>query len=138
MKYLCLVFYDEHKRNAVPEPESQAMIDSGNALVGRLRQSGHLVTAYALVQTPEARTVRFDEGKPSVTDGPFAETKEQIAGFLLLEASGMDEALEIASQVPPARLGGIEVRAVIETARIEYWKEKPVPADGPAGNPAAP
>ncbi len=105
MKYLCLVYLDEKKLSAVPDRECQACGDS-------LREKGQLVAAEALQGIHTATTVRVRNGKVSVTDGPFAETKEQLAGFYLIDASDLNEAIQVASKIPPARVGSVEVRPV--------------------------
>ena len=105
MKYLCLVYLDEKKLSAVPDPECQACGDS-------LREKGKLVAAEALQSIDTATTVRVRNGKVSVTDGPFAETKEQLAGFYLIDASDLNEAIQVAAKIPPARVGSVEVRPV--------------------------
>lgn len=105
MKYLCLVYLEEEKLRAVPDRECMACGDG-------LRSSGMLVAAEALQPVGTAATVRVRNGKPSVTDGPFAETKEQLAGFYLIEARDLNEAIQVASRIPPAREGSIEVRPV--------------------------
>ena len=109
MKYLCLVYLDETKLHAVPDTECRAC---GNAL----RESGHHVAAEALQSVHTATTVRVRNGHVSVTDGPFAETKEQLAGFYLIEARDLNEAIQLASKIPPARVGSIEVRPTRELA----------------------
>lgn len=105
MKYLCLVYSDEKKLEGFPDSECMTCGDG-------LRQSGHMVAAEALQPVHTATTVRVRDGKVSITDGPFAETKEQLAGFYLVEARDLDEALAIAAKIPPARVGSIEVRPV--------------------------
>ncbi|MGA7295590.1 MAG: YciI family protein [Terriglobales bacterium] len=114
MKYLCLVFYDEKKLNALSEQESQALIDESLQYDDTLRQGGHFITANALQSVHAASTLRVRNGKLSVTDGPFAETNEQIGGFVLIEARDLNEAIQLASKIPPARFGGIEVRPIME------------------------
>jgi hypothetical protein len=107
MKYLCLVYLEDQKLRAVPDHECLAC---GNGL----RESGVLVAAEALKPVDTATTVRVRQGTVSITDGPFAETKEQLAGFYLIEAGDLDEALAVAAKIPPARAGAIEVRPVRE------------------------
>jgi hypothetical protein len=114
MKYLLLVFYDENVRNGLSEPESQALIREAIEFDNGLRANGHLIAAHPLEGVHSATTLRSRGGKLAITDGPFAETNEQIGGFLLIEARDLNEAIQIASRVPPARLGGIEVRPIIE------------------------
>lgn len=105
MKYVCLVYGNEAQMTAIPDRECLA---NGQAL----RDSGRYVAAEALQPTRTAKTVRVRNGQALVTDGPFTEAKEYLAGFYLVEAADMDEALEIAAKIPPARTGGIEVRPV--------------------------
>ncbi len=107
MKYLCLVYLEQDKLHAVPDRECA---DCGAGF----RKSGLLVAAEALQPVDTATTVRVRNGKASITDGPFAETKEQLAGFYLIEAADLNEALQVAAQIPPAREGSIEVRPVRE------------------------
>ena len=105
MKYLCLVYLEEGKLHAVPDQECQT------CGVG-LRRTGVLVAAEALQPVETATTVRVRNGRVSVTDGPFAETKEQLAGFYLIEARDLNEAIQVAGKIPPAREGSVEVRPV--------------------------
>ncbi len=105
MKYLCLVYLEAEKMRAVPDAECLA------CGVG-LRESGVLVAAEALQPIESATTVRVRGGRATITDGPFAETKEQLAGFYLIDAANLDEALEVAAKIPPAREGSVEVRPV--------------------------
>jgi hypothetical protein len=107
MKYLCLVYLEGEKLRAVPDRECQACGDG-------FRASGVLVAAEALQPIDTAATVRVRNGKMLVTDGPFAETKEQLAGFYLLDARDLNEALQLAARIPPAREGSIEVRPIRE------------------------
>lgn len=110
MKYLCLVYCEEDKLDAVPDRECLAYGDS-------LRQSGCFLAAEPLKPVETATTVRVREGRVSITDGPFAETKEQLAGFYLIEAKDLDDALQVAAGIPPARVGSIEVRPVRQLQR---------------------
>ena len=105
MKYLCLVYLENDKLHAVPDRECMACGDG-------FRKSGLLVAAEALEPVETATTVRIRNGRMSITDGPFAETKEQLAGFYLIEARDLNEAIQIAAKIPPAREGSIEVRPV--------------------------
>jgi hypothetical protein len=114
MKYVCLIFYDEKVRNALSDDDSQALIDESRRSSEDMRRSGHLLTAFPLEQTHSASTVRIRNGKMVVTDGPFTETREQIGGFVLLEARDLNQAIQLASRIPPARLGGVEVRPVMQ------------------------
>lgn len=107
MKYLCLVYLEGDKLHAVPDREC---LESGN----KMRAQGRLLAAEPLFPVETARTVRVRDGRIAITDGPFAETKEQLAGFYLIDAETHDEALRIAATIPPAREGSIEVRPVRE------------------------
>jgi len=112
MKFLCLVYYDEKTLEAMPADEFKVFSDEHVVLDNELRESGRSIAAEALQPIQTARTVRVRNGKVSTTDGPFAETKEQLGGFYLLEAPSIDEAVEAAARIPSARLGSIEVRPV--------------------------
>jgi hypothetical protein len=114
MKYLCMVFCDEKKLGALSSAESQALDDESLAYDQSLREGGHLVAAQALQSVQAATTVRIRNGKVFLTDGPFAETNEQIGGFILIEARDLNEAIQIASKIPSIRLGGVEVRPIKE------------------------
>jgi hypothetical protein len=105
MKYLCLVYLDEKRLGELPD-EDCVEFDAG------IRKSGHCIASEALQSVQTATTVRVREGRVSITDGPFAETKEQLAGFYMIEARDLDEAIQIASKIPPARVGSIEVRPI--------------------------
>jgi hypothetical protein len=114
MKYLCMVFFDETKLEALSSAESQALDDASLAYDETLRKGGHLLAAQALQSVQSATTVRIRKSKVSLTDGPFAETNEQIGGFLLIEAPDLNEAIRLASKIPSIDLGGIEVRPIKE------------------------
>jgi hypothetical protein len=107
MKYLCIVYGEEKKMAEVDDRDCLACGTS-------LRQHGKLVAAEALQPVRTAKTVRVRDGKVSVTDGPFAETKECVAGFYLIDAKDLDDAIDVASKIPPARVGSIEVRPIRE------------------------
>jgi len=110
MQYLCMVFLDENVLDSLPPAEKQALIDESLAYDDVLKQKGHFVSASALEPVRSGAAVRVRNGKALVTDGPFAETHEQIGGFILIEAADLNEAIRIASALPVPRLGGIEVR----------------------------
>jgi hypothetical protein len=117
MQYLCLVYADEARLNAMPQREVDALIDETDAVNEELRASGHLLLAQALEQVDGAVTVRVRDGRLSATAGPFAETVEQLGGFLLVEARDLNEAIRIAGRIPSARVGSVEVRPVIDLSR---------------------
>jgi len=105
MKYLCLVYLEEKR---LEEVQDSHCVDFDTSI----RDSGHCIASEALQSVQTATTVRLRNGKVSITDGPFAETKEQLAGFYLVEAQDLDEAIQIASRIPPATVGSIEVRPI--------------------------
>lgn len=112
MKYVCLVYGEESILHALT-PEALAKVDADSLAHDRsLAESGRLVIAQALQSVRTSKTVRRRKGKKLVTDGPFAETKEQLLGFLMIEADSLDEAIAVAGDVPLAAMGSIEVRAV--------------------------
>lgn len=105
MKYLCLVYLDENRLGELPDEDCVAYDAS-------IRASGHCIASEALQSVQTATTVRVRNGQLTITDGPFAETKEQLAGFYLIEARDLNEAIQIAQKIPPARVGSIEVRPI--------------------------
>lgn len=115
MKFMCLAYEDEAKLDALTEREWDALRTETIDYVETLRAGGHLVLTYALQSVRTAASVKVREGKRLVTDGPFAEAKELIGGFFLIEARDRDEALALAAGWPSARLGAIEVRPIEET-----------------------
>ena len=112
MKYLCLIYTDEKEMYARPAAELEAVADQCANYDERLKQHGQFIACERLQQVSTAATVRLRDGRVSVTDGPFAETKEQLAGFYLIEARDLNEAIRLAAKIPPARLGCVEVRPV--------------------------
>ncbi len=119
MNYMCLIYQDEGRMDALPAAEWNALIAEHRAFDAALEQSGHYLVARPLERSVTATTVRLRNGKASVTDGPFAETKEQFAGFYLIEAKDLDDALAVAARIPSARYGPVEVRPVRDLARME-------------------
>jgi len=109
-----MVFLDEKKLRAMSPAESQRLDDESLSYDETLRKSGHFVAAQALESVQDAKTLRLRNDKLSVTDGPFAETNEQIGGFILIEARDLNEAMQLASKIPVIRLGGVEVRPIKE------------------------
>jgi hypothetical protein len=119
VKYLCLAYEAEEVFKAMPQAEWDALREEVLAYVDALKAGGHLVSTNALQSAHTAATVRIRNGKLSVTDGPFMETKEQLGGFFLIEAKDFNEAVRLASNWPSARLGSIEVRPVEESLRVD-------------------
>lgn len=112
MKYVCLVYGEEKDLHAMT-PERLAKLDADSMAHDRsLDQRGTLIIAQALQSVTTSKTLRRRKGKSLVTDGPFAETKEQLLGFVMIEAENLDEALEVAGEIPLAEIGTIEVRAI--------------------------
>lgn len=109
MKYLCLVYSEENTLHTLPDsPKDAECLAYANAV----HASGRMLAAEALEPVHTATTVRMRGGKVGITDGPFAETREQLAGFYLVEADNLDQAIEIAAGIPAARVGSVEVRPV--------------------------
>jgi len=129
MKYLCLAYEEEQKLNDLSLSEWHDLRQETLDYVESLGGSGHLLAAHPLKSATTASTVRVRDGALSVTDGPFAETKEQLGGYFLIEAADLDEALRIASRWPSARIGTIEVRPVEEELRLD---RRYAPAPDPA------
>lgn len=111
MKYLLLIYLDEQ---ALSEAERQACYGESTQLARELKSSGRYLAANPLHPTAMATSVRMRDGKRVVTDGPFAETREQLGGYFLVDAADLDEAIAIASRIPMARKGTVEVRPVID------------------------
>jgi hypothetical protein len=119
MKFLGIAYEEEKKLNDLSQSEWHALRKETLDYVQKLRTSGRLIMTHALRSATTASTLRKRDGKVLITDGPFAETKEQIGGFFLIEARDIAEALEIASQWPSARLGTIEVRPIEEELKTD-------------------
>lgn len=117
MKYLCLAYEAESALNALSRNEWDALRAETLDYVESLRASGHLIATNALQSASTAVTLRVRNDRLSTTDGPFAETKEQIGGYFLIEADDLNDAIRIASHWPSARIGSIEVRPIEETLR---------------------
>jgi hypothetical protein len=114
LQYLCLVFQDEATIDALPACQYDAMVAEVLAYREELRESGHYIASSPLQSVAAATTLRVGHGRVSITDGPFAETKEQVGGFYLIEATDLNDAIRVASRMPPARLGAIEIRPLRE------------------------
>ena len=114
MKYLCLIFDEEQRFTTMPKSQLDGLMAEYRDFGESIRQSGHYVDGSQLAPIRTASTVRMRNGKMSVTDGPFAETKEQLAGYYVIEAADLNEALQLASRIPSARSGSVEVRPLIE------------------------
>jgi hypothetical protein len=119
MKYLCLIYEDESRWQSQTREQSDAILREYRALTNDIQKSGHYLGGNALQPTQTATTVRVRNGKLSSTDGPFAETKEQLGGYYLVEAKDLNEAIQIAGRIPSARFGSIEVRPIQEFDKAE-------------------
>lgn len=125
MKYICLGYFDEAKWKTVPEEERESLMDACFAYDAVLREGGHMVGGEAL-QSGET-TLRYEGGKVTVTDGPFAETREQLGGLLVLEARDMNHAIALMSKHPGVRIGPFVIRATdpeMETKYEEWERER--------------
>ncbi|MGH6946526.1 MAG: YciI family protein [Kiloniellales bacterium] len=125
MKYLCLVYFEEKNLDSLPKGAFDALVGECIGCDEALRQSGHSIAAEALQPVRTATTVRVRDGKVTATDGPFAETKEQLGGFYLIEARDLNEALEAAAKIPGGRLGCIEVRPIWDLRQQEPRSGRP-------------
>jgi hypothetical protein len=126
MKFLLAIYHDETRWPALDEAAQRTEIDEYWRLDDEATAAGAFIASHALEPTATARSVRVRDGERLVTDGPFAETKEQLGGFYLLECRDVDEAIEWAGKVPAARSGRVDVRPVAEFGR----SDEPVEAAG--------
>jgi len=119
MQYLLLIYESEASMAGLSEDEQGRIFQEYIDYTNGLRKSGHYVAAEALQAVSTATTVRVKGGKTLTTDGPFAETREQLGGFYLVEAKDLDEAIKLAAAIPASRTGSIEVRPILPTPRPE-------------------
>jgi hypothetical protein len=124
MKYLCLIYENEKTWESLPPAESEAIMNEYFKFTDDIRKNGKYVAGEALQPTATATTVRVRNGKVSTTDGPFAETKEQLGGFYLIEAKDLNDAIQVASRIPSARLGAVEVRPVVDFSQEAAKREQ--------------
>lgn len=115
MKYVCLVYREQKLVDAMSRSEFTAFVEEHRLYGEALRRSGHGLVDEGLQHVETATTVRIRDGRVITTDGPFAETKEQLGGFFLIEARDLDEAIRVAAKIPAARLGSVEIRPVRES-----------------------
>jgi hypothetical protein len=113
MKYAFTIYTDEAQRASASEEDQQAMSQAYGALTQEMQEKNVLVAGEGLYPTQTATTVRVRDGERAVTDGPFAETKEQLGGFYVLDCKDLDDAIEWAARIPGAQLGSIEIRPVM-------------------------
>jgi len=112
MRYLCLIYDDEKLWANMPKEQADAMFGEYFSFTEGIKQSGHYVGGEALQPIQTATTVRVRNGKVSTTDGPFAETKEQLGGYYLIDAKDLNDAIQVASKIPSARVGSVEIRPI--------------------------
>ena len=135
MKYLCFACEEERTLNELSQTEWQALRQETLDYVEGLRKSGHLIATHPLQSATVAKTVRMRSGSLSVTDGPFAETKEHIGGYFLIDAADLHEAIQIAANWPSARIGSIEVRPIDDELRMDRRYAQADEARGSRGIP---
>lgn len=114
MRYLCLIYDEEKTMATMAKADMDAFMGEYFTFTEDIKRTGHYVAGEALHPVATATTLRIRQGKTATTDGPFAETKEQLGGFYLIEAKDLNEALQIAGRIPSARYGSIEVRPVVD------------------------
>jgi hypothetical protein len=114
MRYLCLIYEDETLYERMPKDELDKIFGEYWAFSSDIKRTGHHLGGEPLQPTATATTVRVRNGKISTTDGPFAETKEQLGGFYMIEAKDLNEAIQLAARIPGARYGSVEVRPIME------------------------
>ncbi|MEO8450222.1 MAG: YciI family protein [Gemmatimonadota bacterium] len=114
MRYLCLIYDEEAKLAAMQKSDSDTMMGEYGGFTEAIKKSGHYIGGEALQPTEAATTVRVRHGKISSTDGPFAETKEQLGGYYLINAKDLNDAIQIAARIPSAKIGSIEIRPIME------------------------
>ena len=124
MRYLCLIYENERAWEALPPAESEAIMNEYFEFTEDIRKNGKYLAGEALHPTASATTVRVRNGKVSTTDGPFVETKEQLGGFYLIEATDLNDAIQVASRIPAARSGSIEIRPVVDFSAEEAKREQ--------------
>ncbi|HZI41905.1 MAG TPA: YciI family protein [Gemmatimonadaceae bacterium] len=114
MRYLCLIYENEKQYETMAKDQTDAVMAEYGAFTQGIKESGHYLGGNALQPTPAATTLRVRNGKVSATDGPFAETKEQLGGYYLIDAKDLNDAIQVASRIPSAKFGSIEVRPIME------------------------
>lgn len=119
MKYLCLVYGEEKVLDALSKGDMELLVDESLAYDEVLRKSGHYLVSEALQHVAAAKTVRIRNREMLITDGPFAETKEQLLGFILIDARDLDEAVQVAAKIPLAATGSIEIRPVLDLEPLQ-------------------
>src|SRR3954468_8569570 len=124
MKYLCLIYENEKNFETLSPADGEAIMNEYFAFTEGIRRSGQYVAGEALQPTATATTVKVRNGKVSTTDGPFAETKEQLGGFYMIEAKDLNDAIQVAAKIPAARSGSIEVRPLVDFSEERSKREQ--------------
>lgn len=124
MKYICLGYMEEKKWEAMSESERNAFMDECFTYDDELRKNGHFVGGEALQSAQNSITLRWRNGKVAVTDGPFAETKEQLGGILVLEARDLNHAIQLMSRHPGVKAGPFEIRPAADLTEMEAESER--------------
>jgi hypothetical protein len=119
MRYLCLIYENEKAWDTMPKEEANAVFGEYFTFTEGIKQSGKLLGGEALQPTQTATTVRVRNGKVASTDGPFAETKEQLGGYYLIDARDLNDAIQVAAKIPGARYGAVEIRPIMETTGMD-------------------
>jgi hypothetical protein len=135
MRYLCLVYFEEETMESLSKRESDRCVRESLAYIEELQDRGHLIVAHALQPVRTATSLRRRSGKLSITDGPLAETKEQLGGFILIDADDLNDAIQAASKIPMARLGRIEVRPTWELEQKEPQAGRAIPTTTTSHSP---
>ncbi len=121
MKYLCLIYNEEKKLDTMSKSEWEAIVGEALAYDEELKRKGHFIAAQCLQSVQTATTVRVRNGRLTTAEGPVANAKEQLGGFVLIDARDLNEAIQVASKMPEARLGSIEVRPIRESDQEDRW-----------------
>jgi hypothetical protein len=124
MKYICLAYFDENKWESMSESEQQAFLDECFAYDDLLRKNGHFAGGEALQSARNAVTLRWKNGKVSITDGPYAETKEQLGGFGVFEARDLNDAIQLMSNHPAVKGGSVEIRPADDLTKMIRESER--------------
>jgi len=133
MKYICVGYYDEKKWEAIAEKERATLMDECFAYDDVLRTNGHFVGGEGLESARKGKTLRWQNGKVLVTDGPYAETKEQVGGILMLEATDLNQAIQLMSKHPGVKIGPFEIRPAADLTEFARESERRRAAGKPQG-----
>jgi hypothetical protein len=124
MKYICLGYIEQNKWETMPEPQRNVMMDECFTYDDELRKNGHFAGGEALDSATNAVTLRWQNGHATVTDGPYAETKEQLGGILILEANDLNHAIQLMSKHPGVKAGPFEIRPAVDLSEMIQESER--------------